>query len=121
MDDKIFISGIECYGYHGVTGAERRVGNRFQIDVVLEVDVEKAAASDGIKDAVDYRKVHRRVVDWIEKKSFKLLETMATSLADELLQRFDVHSVRLKIRKLAPRLQGLVAAVGIEIYRRRAP
>jgi dihydroneopterin aldolase len=121
MSDHIFISGIECYGFHGVTGAERKLGNRFQIDVALETDVLEAARSDDIAHAVDYRQVHRVVVDWVENRRFKLLEAMADGLASELLGRFPVREVRLRIRKLAPRLPGLVADVGIEVRRRRPP
>jgi dihydroneopterin aldolase len=121
MGDRIFIRGIECYGFHGVTGAERKVGNRFQIDVTLELDISAAAASDSIRDATDYREIHRVVIEWVEKRRFKLLEAMADGLACELLERFPVLAVELRVCKLGPRLPGLVASVGVEVSRRRGP
>jgi 7,8-dihydroneopterin aldolase/epimerase/oxygenase len=120
MSDRIFISGIECYGFHGVTGAERKVGNRFRIDVGLRAETSAAAASDKIADTVDYREIHRTVAEWVERRRFRLLEAMADGMARELLERFPaVEEVELTIRKLGPRLPGLVADVGIEVRRRR--
>ena len=120
MPNRIFISGIECYGFHGLTEAEQELGNRFQIDISLEVDISAPAASDRITDAVDYRQIHAVVVDWIEKRRFKLLEAMAEGLAVEILTRFPVESVTLRLKKLAPRLPGIVADVGVEVTLRKA-
>ena len=119
MPNRIFITGIECYGFHGLTEAEQELGNRFQIDISLEVDISAPAASDRITDAVDYRQIHAVVVDWIEKRRFKLLEAMAEGLAVEILTRFPVDSVTLRLKKLAPRLPGIVADVGVEVTLRK--
>src|SRR6188768_1132772 len=119
MANRIFISGIECYGFHGLTEAEQELGNRFQIDVSLEVDISAPAASDRITDAVDYRQIHAVVIEWIEKRRFKLLEAMAEGLAVEILNRFAIESVTLRLKKLAPRLPGIVADVGVEVTLRK--
>ena len=61
--DRLAITGIEVFAHHGVFGYERRDGQRFVIDLVLGVDTAAAAASDDLKDTVDYGRVVATVVD----------------------------------------------------------
>jgi 7,8-dihydroneopterin aldolase/epimerase/oxygenase len=94
---QIELQAIELHGYHGVLPEERQQGQRFLFDVLL--DVPEAAVSDRLEDAVDYREVVRAVREVSDGRAFQLLEALAASVADELLARFPVDAVRVRVRK----------------------
>jgi dihydroneopterin aldolase len=93
---------IELYGFHGVLETERRHGQRFLVDLDLELDervAEAAAASDRIEDAVDYRDVVDAVRDVSDARAYMLLEAFASALAETLLSRFPLERVKVRVRK----------------------
>ena len=94
---KIELTGIELHGYHGVLEHERTEGQRFLFDVELEVG--EAGSSDRIEDAVDYREVVACVREVSDARAYRLLEALATALAEALLQRFPVERVEVRVRK----------------------
>jgi 7,8-dihydroneopterin aldolase/epimerase/oxygenase len=108
----IELAGLEVFGYHGVNDDERRDGQRFLYDV--ELDVGEAGSSDRIEDAVDYREVAACVRDVSESRAFHLLEALAAAVADALLDRFPVASVRVRVRKPDVRLPVEHAAATVE-------
>ena len=83
----IELRGIVLHGRHGVLEHERRDGQRFLVDVELDLADEPAARTDGIEDAVDYRRVVARVSDVSDARAYNLLEALAAALADALLAR----------------------------------
>ena len=95
----IEVNGIELHGRHGVLESERVDGQRFLVDLELELADERAAAGDRIEDAVDYRDVLAVVIEIVEGRRFDLLETLATTIADTLLARFPLVRVRVRVRK----------------------
>ena len=98
----IELRGIELHGFHGVLEAERTQGQRFLVDLELELDdavAETAAASDRIEDAVDYRDVVDAVRDVSGDRAYMLLEAFASALADTLLARFPLAHVKVRVRK----------------------
>ena len=119
MSDRIFIEGIKFHGYHGLTRMERQVGVRLSVDVSLELDLYPAGRSDNVRQALDYRKVHERVVEIGRGSSHRLLESYAVELMDALFEEFSVECIRVKVRKETPVLDGIVDSVGVEISRRR--
>jgi dihydroneopterin aldolase len=97
------LAAIELYGQHGVTQVEIDRGQRFLLDVWL--DVSDAALSDRIVDAVDYREVAEEVRRVFEGRRYHLLEALAAATADALLARFpDVERARVRVRKPEVRL-----------------
>lgn len=94
---KIELSGIELRARHGVLEHERRDGQRFLFDVELEVG--EAGATDRIEDAVDYREVLACVREVSDGRAYRLLEALASALADALLERFPVARVAVRVRK----------------------
>ena len=72
----IELAGILLHGHHGVLEHERRDGQRFLVDVELDLADEAAARSDGIEDAVDYRRVVARVRDVSDARPYNLLEAL---------------------------------------------
>ena len=117
--DRIIVGGIKFHAYHGLTRLERQVGVRCSIDVELVVDLEAAARSDDMKDTIDYRKIHKLVINLgRDGRSFHLIEALAGNIADAILQRFPVEEVTVRVRKETPVLEGIVDYVGVEVSRR---
>jgi len=91
------LHGLEVFGRHGVTNEERECGQTFLFDIQL--DVSDAALSDRLDDAVDYDEVAARVRDISDGRQFALLEALAAAVADEIIARFPVRRVRVRVRK----------------------
>jgi dihydroneopterin aldolase len=117
--DRIILSGIEVYAYGGVTEAERRIGQRYRVTVTMETDLSWAGRSDAIEDTVHYGEVHDVVVDALRQKSFNLLEAAAERIAVRLIAEFRVESVAIRLEKLLPPIDGVVASAAVEISRTR--
>jgi dihydroneopterin aldolase len=117
MKDTIFVNGLTAECIIGLWDWERQVKQKLVIDLELETDIRRAAASERLEDTVDFEKVSRRLVKYVEESNFHLVETLIDRLARIVLTEFDVPAVRLRINK-----QGAVRDsrdVGIVISRRR--
>jgi dihydroneopterin aldolase len=122
MDEanSILIDGLEFYAYHGASDPEQVVGHRYLVDVRLSVDTRLAAASDRLTDTVSYSRVAKRIVQVGTEEQFRLLETLAGRLADMIFAEFPpVQALCLRVRKMCPPMNAIVASVGVEITRRR--
>jgi dihydroneopterin aldolase len=117
MADRIQLHGIQFYGYHGVHDEERRLGQRFLVDVVLELDLTAGEESDDRSAPVDYAQVHAAVLAVGTQEKFRLLESLAARIASTLLRRFPVRRVTVRVTKPAPPLPGILAGVSVEITR----
>jgi dihydroneopterin aldolase len=94
---RVHLKGLEVFGHHGVDEEERREGQSFVYDIRLSVSDE--ALSDRIEDTVDYRQVAEVVREVSDSRTFNLLEALAAAVADAIVERFPVESVRLRVRK----------------------
>jgi dihydroneopterin aldolase len=110
----IELHGLELHGFHGVLDEEARDGQVFLFDVWLEVD---RPAADRIEDAVDYRAVAACVREVSDTTRFQLLESLAAAVADELMARFPVRQVRVKVRKPEVRLDPPVEYSAVTVER----
>jgi dihydroneopterin aldolase len=90
------VHGLELFGRHGVNDDERRDGQTFIFDVLLEINQPK---EDAIDATVDYRRVRDIVKGVNEAESYRLLETLAAAAADALNAELPVKRVRVSIRK----------------------
>ena len=117
--DRIILEGIEFYGYHGLIPEEKTLGGWYEVDIEIEYDLRKAGESDKIKDTVDYPKIHKTVVEIGENEKFQLLERLAHRIAEEIIKRFGVEKILVRVRKPAPPLVGKLDHVEIEIVRRK--
>ena len=115
---RIELKGIELHGYHGALDWERTRGQRFRFDVELEVG--EAGASDRLEDAVDYRDVAACVREVSDRRAFRLLEALATALAEELLARFPVERVEVRVLKPDVELDPPVEHAAVSAVRERA-
>ena len=92
----IQLQGLELFGHHGVLDEEKRDGQTFWYD--LELEVGGWGATDRIEEAVDYRLVVD-VVREVNERQFDLLEALASTVADTILERFAVARVKVRVRK----------------------
>ena len=116
--DRIFLRGLTAECIIGFIDWERRVKQTVVLDLELPVDCARAAASDEVTDTVDYKRVAKRVLAFIEASEFKLVETLAQRLALLLLEEFGLEWVRLSLNK--PGAIRNSRDVGVVIERRRA-
>ena len=94
--DQIEVHGLEVFAHHGVYDDEREHGQRFVIDLVLDVDTHIAARTDHLEDAVDYGEVARNVAQFVRSTRFDLLEALATRIADHVLRSPRVATVTVR-------------------------
>ncbi len=118
MSLRVEIAGLELFGYHGVLEWERGQGQRFLVDLWLEVP-EAGAESDRIDDAVDYREVVRLVREVSDATKYRLLEAFAVRTAEALLERFPLQAARVRIRKPDVELELPVEYTAATAERRR--
>ena len=102
----IQIENMEFYAFHGHFREEQIVGNKFLVDLHIESDMAAPAASDDLKDAVNYQLAYRLVKEEMEKKS-RLLENIAKRILDTIYDNFeDLRKVTVKISKMNPPMGG---------------
>jgi 7,8-dihydroneopterin aldolase/epimerase/oxygenase len=116
--DRVFLRGLTAECIIGFIDWERRVRQTVVIDLELPVDCGRAALTDEVADTVDYKKVAKRVLAFIEASEFKLVETLAHRLALLLLEEFAIEWVRLQVNK--PGAIRNSRDVGVVIERTRA-
>lgn len=105
------------YAYHGVYGAERELGQRFEVDVDMYLDVSAAAEEDDLNLAVNYVEVYEVVKKIIEGPPYNLIETLAQVITDDVLKRFSVKEVTVRVRKPSVALGGLLDYTEVELTR----
>jgi len=99
MSDRITLTGIRATGYHGVYEHERREGQVFIADVVLELSLADAARSDDVADTVHYGELADQVAAVLAGDPADLLETVAQRIADRALGFARVDAVEVTIHK----------------------
>lgn len=119
MTDELAISGIECYGHHGVFEFERREGQTFVIDLVLGFDTASAAASDDLRDTVDYGSLVLSVKAAVEKDPVDLIESLAQRIADVCLLDARVEWARVTVHKPDAPIEATFSDVALTITRKR--
>ncbi|MBM7588215.1 dihydroneopterin aldolase [Bacillus pakistanensis] len=118
--DKIYLNGLEFYGYHGVFPEENRLGQRFRVNLTLYLDLEKSGKSDNLEDSVHYGEVYTVCKEVVEGKSYNLVETVARKLADSLLNEFSlIQECTIELIKPDPPIPGHYQSVAVEMTRGR--
>ena len=119
--DEIELSGLTFFGNHGVNPEETALGQRFQVDVSLWLDLSKAIAADNLEDTVSYAAIFKLVRRLVEGEPSRLLEHLAGRLIDSILHQDPrINKVRVKVTKLSPPLKGSATGhVSVVIERSR--
>jgi 7,8-dihydroneopterin aldolase/epimerase/oxygenase len=116
--DKLRIIGLEVSTRIGIRDWEQQVLQRLSIDLELDTDAARPAASDDIADALDYGLIARDVVEFVRASRFRLIETLAERIAQRLLDSFPVAQLKVRVHK-----PGAVAGArdtSVEIERARS-
>lgn len=122
--DCIYLTGIRCYGYLGVLPEEQVLGQWFEVDLTLWLDLAQAGESDRLNDTLDYSQVVTLVQRLVRTSRVALLERLAAMIAETILQpnAFDtnpVQQVQVRLSKLAAPIPDFDGKVTIEILRSR--
>jgi dihydroneopterin aldolase len=115
----IDVTGLSVYTHHGVSAAEREVGQRLVIDVGFELDRCDATVTDELEDTVDYGAVCEQVWLAAQKTSYKTLERLCNAIADHLIAHFGVDSVMVRATKPEPPIPLPVGEVAVEVWKER--
>lgn len=97
--DKILIKDLEVYAHHGVLKEENVLGQKFLISLALFLDTAKAGKTDDLSYSVSYADVAHFVNQFLQEHTFKLIETAAELVAEEILIHFPVKEVHVKVKK----------------------
>jgi dihydroneopterin aldolase len=119
MRDRIDLRGLRARGYHGVYGFERAQGQDFAVDVTLELDLGRAAATDDVADTVHYGELAERLVAVVTGEPVNLIETLATRLADVCLADGRVAAATVTVHKPQAPIPHEFADVSVTVRRAR--
>ncbi len=113
----IEVSGLALYTHHGVSAAEREIGQRLVLDIRLEVGESDATVTDMVEDTVDYGEVCSTVALVAQQRSYRTLERLCSAIADRLLDDYDAEEVWVKAAKPEPPIALPVQEVSVEVWR----
>ncbi|WP_104105697.1 dihydroneopterin aldolase [Nocardioides sp. 616] len=119
MTDELTIAGIEAFGHHGVFDFERREGQVFLIDLTLGLDTAPAAASDDLRDTVDYGSLVAKVKTAVETDPVDLIERLADRLANVALGDDRVEWARVTVHKPDAPIDATFRDVALTITRNK--
>jgi len=115
--DKIIMCGMSFYGYHGVLPQERELGQVFEVDVELFLDLRSAGESDDPEMTVSYADVYEVVRRVVTGRPYNLIEAGAEAIAARLLAGFPMREVLVRVKKPAAPVPGHFRYMGVEIRR----
>jgi 7,8-dihydroneopterin aldolase/epimerase/oxygenase len=119
--DSIHLTGICCYGYTGYLAEEQVLGQWFEVDVKLWLDISTAAKTDAIEDTVDYRSVIAKVQHLVKTSKFALIERLVATIADSILIECDrVTKVQVTLSKPAAPIPDFGGKITIELTRSKS-
>lgn len=121
MQNIIRIKKATFYGYHGVRSEEQRVGGKFEADVDIYTDFSEASNEDKLEKTIDYHEVYSFMYQLALEQKYYLIESLATKIADELLNKFErISKIAVRVRKNNPPLGGVVDCVEVEVIKERS-
>lgn len=120
--DRIILTGMQFYGFHGVNAEERALGQPFVVDLEAELDLRAASNSDRLIDTVSYTHLYRAAKSVMEGEPLNLLEAAAGAIAREALRQHPaVGAIRVRVQKPRPPIRGsVIESAAVEIYRSRS-
>ena len=116
---RITLADIGLVGYHGYHAAEQELGQRFEVDVDLWVDIETPGQTDNLDDAVNYEQVYQVVEKTVREDRFSLVEALATDLVESIYEQFEIEGVTIRVRKPSIPHCPNIGYVEVEISRGR--
>ena len=115
METKIRLNNIQLYGWHGVDDDEKRMGQHFEIDVEISLNLTSTIVTDDLKKTVDYSELYRFVISKFSEKKYNLIETLAHNITISIQKEFPVKSCKVLIRKPDAPINGILDTVEVEV------
>ena len=97
--DIVFIHDLQIETVIGIYDWERKIRQTISLDLEMATDIGKAAKSDSIDDALSYKTVAKRLIDFVEASEFELVEALAEKICSIILEEFEVPWVKLTLHK----------------------
>ncbi|MCP2164674.1 dihydroneopterin aldolase [Goodfellowiella coeruleoviolacea] len=119
MTDRITLTGLRVRGHHGVFEHEKRDGQDFLVDVVVWLDLDRAAATDDLRDTLHYGELAEQAAAIVGGEPCDLIETVAGKVADQVMTDERVHAVEVTIHKPSAPIPLTFADVAVTIRRSR--
>ena len=119
MDDAIRISGIRGYGYTGFFDAEQSLGQWFEVDLRVSVDLSRCGEDDQLAHTLNYAEVVQRVKGLLETSRFRTIERLATVICEAVLAFASVRWVEARLTKVAAPIPGFDGRIAVEMRRSR--
>jgi dihydroneopterin aldolase len=113
------LRGLSIYTHHGVSEAEREVGQRLEFDVSFDVPDCDAVLTDRLEDTADYAEACDIVALAASERSYKTLERLANVIGERLMERFGCEQVRVRAAKPEPPLPLAMQEVAVEVTHQR--
>ncbi len=113
------VSGLSLYTHHGVSAAEREVGQRLVLDLRIELSDCDATLTDRVEDTVDYGEVCQTVALVAQQRSYQTLERLCCAIADRLSSDFAADAIWVKAAKPEPPIPLPVDEVSVEVWHER--
>ena len=113
----IEVTGLSLFTRHGVSEAERDLGQRLVFDIAFELDECDATVTDRVEDTVDYAEVCEQVALAAQERSYKTLERLCAAIVDRLADRYGAEQIRVKATKPEPPIALPVEEVSVEVWR----
>jgi dihydroneopterin aldolase len=115
MQDLIYIKDLRVQTLIGIFGWEREVRQEVSIDLEMTFDCKRAAKTDAIEDTIDYKKITKGIIKFVEESKFQLQETLAEGIADLVKNEYKIDSLKLRVSK--PGALRHAEDVGVIIHR----
>jgi len=109
------LKNMVFYGYHGVYDVEKEMGQRIEVDLELKVDLEKAGMQDSLTATINYVEAYHLVKQIVENEHYNLIEAIGMSIANQLLSKFSLQQVVVRVRKPQPPVGGVLDTVEFEV------
>lgn len=120
MTDQIFVHGLVVHAHHGVGEDERRIGQQFMLDLLLDVELSAAAASDKLADTISYADLTEVASGAFRNQRYQLVEAAGGAVADAVLAHFPrVQKLTVTVHKPHAPIAAVFADVGVILTRTR--
>jgi dihydroneopterin aldolase len=117
---RIIIEEMEFYAFHGHYREEQIVGNRFLVDLEIDGDFSRPAATDQLEDAINYQMAYRLIKEEMKRKKSNLLENIAKRMLDALFENLPgIETATVRIRKMNPPMGGPIKSVSVTLTRKK--
>lgn len=117
--DFLHLTAIRAYGYVGVLPEEQTLGQWYEVNLTLGLDLSQAGETDRIEDTYDYRTIVKAIQELIQTARFQLIEKLAAEIAQLILASGSLEQVKVQVTKLTPPIPDFTGSVSVEITRSR--